>query len=111
LVKVENSDLLADSHSILNRWKNQFCQLLSEHGVNYVRQTETDTAEPLVPGLKLQLKIWKGINHQVLMVFRQNSSRQGVIIHYVLRSTNLLILFGTGRNARAAEGIRVCTAL
>jgi hypothetical protein len=24
-VKVENGDLLADSHNILNRWKNYFC--------------------------------------------------------------------------------------
>jgi hypothetical protein len=28
MVKEENGDLLADSHSILNRWKNYFCQLL-----------------------------------------------------------------------------------
>jgi hypothetical protein len=27
MVKEENGDLLADSHSILNRWKNYFCQL------------------------------------------------------------------------------------
>jgi hypothetical protein len=25
VVKVENGDLLADSHNILNRWKNYFC--------------------------------------------------------------------------------------
>jgi hypothetical protein len=30
LVKDENGDLLADSHSILNRWKNYF-QLLNMH--------------------------------------------------------------------------------
>jgi len=29
IVKDENGDLLADSHSILNRWKNYFCLLLS----------------------------------------------------------------------------------
>jgi hypothetical protein len=29
LVKDENGDLLADSHSIPNRWKNYFSQLLS----------------------------------------------------------------------------------
>jgi hypothetical protein len=49
MVKEENGDLLADSHSILNRWKNYFCQLLNVHGVNDVRQTEIQTAEPLVP--------------------------------------------------------------
>jgi hypothetical protein len=49
MVKEENSDLLADAHSILNRQKNYFCQLLNVHGVNEVRQTEIHTAEPLVP--------------------------------------------------------------
>jgi hypothetical protein len=45
LAEGENGDLLADSFSILKRWKNYFCQL---HGVNDVRQTEIHTAEPLV---------------------------------------------------------------
>jgi hypothetical protein len=49
MVKEENGNLLADSHSILNRWKNYFCQLLNVHRVNDVRQTEIHTAEPLVP--------------------------------------------------------------
>jgi hypothetical protein len=33
LLKDENGDLLADSHSILNRWKNYFCQLLNVHDI------------------------------------------------------------------------------
>jgi hypothetical protein len=41
-----NGDLLADSHSIFNRCKNYFCQLLNVHGVNNVRQTEIHTTEP-----------------------------------------------------------------
>jgi hypothetical protein len=49
MVKADNGDLLADSHSILNRWKIYLCQLLNIHGVNDVRQTEIHTAEPLVP--------------------------------------------------------------
>jgi hypothetical protein len=49
MVKEKNGDLLADSHSILNRWKNYICQLLNVHGVSDVRQTEIHTAEPLVP--------------------------------------------------------------
>jgi hypothetical protein len=49
MVKAENGDLLADSHSILNRWKNYFCKLLNVYGVNDVSQTEIHTAEPLVP--------------------------------------------------------------
>jgi len=30
-------------------WRKHFSQLLNIHGVNYVRQTEIHTAEPLVP--------------------------------------------------------------
>jgi hypothetical protein len=50
LVKDKNGDLLADSHNILNRWKNYFSQLLNVHNVSAVRQIEVHTAEPLVPG-------------------------------------------------------------
>jgi hypothetical protein len=32
LVKDERGDLLAHSYTILNRWKNYFCQLLNVHG-------------------------------------------------------------------------------
>jgi hypothetical protein len=49
LVEEENGDLLAESHNILNRWKNNFSQLLNVH-VSDVRQIETHTAEPLLPG-------------------------------------------------------------
>jgi hypothetical protein len=49
-VKDENGDLLADSHNILNRWKNYFSQLLNVHNVNDVRQIEVHMAEPLAPG-------------------------------------------------------------
>jgi hypothetical protein len=48
VVKDEKGDLVADSHSILARWRNHFFQLLHVHGVNDVRQTEIHTAEPLV---------------------------------------------------------------
>ena len=37
------------SRSIVVRWSNHFSQLFSVHGVNDVRQTETHTAERLVP--------------------------------------------------------------
>jgi hypothetical protein len=48
-VKDENGDLLADFHNILNRCKNYFSQLLSEHNVSDVRQIEVHTAQLLVP--------------------------------------------------------------
>jgi hypothetical protein len=48
-VKDDKGDLVADSHSILARWRNYFSQILNVHGVNDFRQTEIHTAEPLVP--------------------------------------------------------------
>jgi hypothetical protein len=49
LVKDENGDLLADSHNILNRWRNYFSRILNVHNVSDIRQIEVHTAEPLVP--------------------------------------------------------------
>jgi hypothetical protein len=57
-VKDENGDLLADSHSILNRWKYYFSRLLDVHNVNDVRQIEAHMTEPLVPGTsRLEVEI------------------------------------------------------
>jgi hypothetical protein len=42
--------VLADSHYILNGWKNYFSHKLNVYGVSDVRQIEVHTAEPLVPG-------------------------------------------------------------
>jgi hypothetical protein len=49
LVRDQNGDLLAESHNILNRWKNYISQLLNVCRVSDVRQIEIDSAEPLVP--------------------------------------------------------------
>jgi hypothetical protein len=49
LVKDKNGDLLADSHNILNKWKNYFSQQLIVHKVSDVRQMEICTANPLGP--------------------------------------------------------------
>jgi hypothetical protein len=49
-VKDENGDLLADSHSISNKWKDCFSQLLNVHSVSDIRQIEVHMAKPLVPG-------------------------------------------------------------
>jgi hypothetical protein len=50
LVKDENGDIFADSHNILNRWKNYFSQLFNVNYVSDVRQIEVHMAEQLVPG-------------------------------------------------------------
>jgi hypothetical protein len=49
LAKDENSDLLADSQNILNKWKNYFSQVFNFHRVSDVRQMHIHPAEPLVP--------------------------------------------------------------
>ena len=49
IVKDDNYDLVADSHSTLARWRNYFSKILNVHGVNDDRQTGIHTAEPLVP--------------------------------------------------------------
>jgi hypothetical protein len=43
--------VLADSHNILNRWKNYFSQLLNVHRVSDVRQIEIHIAEAFVSDL------------------------------------------------------------
>ena len=47
-VKDYKGDQVADSHSIVGRWRNYFSQLFNVHGVKDVGQAETHTAEPLV---------------------------------------------------------------
>jgi hypothetical protein len=66
-VKDENCDLLADSHNILNKWKNYFSQLLNVHNVSDIRQIEVHIAEPLVPGtsrLEVEIAIAKLKNYK-----------------------------------------------
>jgi len=45
----DKGDLVADSHSILARWRNYFSQILYVHVVNDVRQAGIHIAEPRVP--------------------------------------------------------------
>jgi hypothetical protein len=44
----ENDELLVDSQSVLNRWKNFCNQMLNVHEVHDVRQMDKHMAEPLV---------------------------------------------------------------
>jgi len=53
---------VADSHSIMARWRNYFFQILNVHEVKDVRQAEIHTAEPLVSepsALEVELAIEK----------------------------------------------------
>ena len=49
IVKDEEGVLIADSHSIVARWRNYFSHLLNVCGFRDVGQAEIHTAEPLVP--------------------------------------------------------------
>ena len=49
IVNDEKGDQVADSHSIVSRWRNYFSQLFNVHGVKDVEQAEIHTAKPLVP--------------------------------------------------------------
>ena len=72
IVKDEKGDLVADSHSIMARWRNYLSQILNLHGVSDVRQAEIHTAELVVPepsALEVELAIE---NHQVLIKYQQN---------------------------------------
>ena len=77
IVEDEKGDLVADSHSIMTRWRNYFSQLLNVHGNKYVRQAEIQTAEPLVPepsAFEFELAIEKLNSHKspVLIKSQQN---------------------------------------
>ena len=43
--KDEKGDLVANSHSIMARWRNYFFQILNLHGVSDVRQAEIHTQQ------------------------------------------------------------------
>jgi len=67
IVKDEISDLVADSHNIVARWRNYFSQLFNVHGVKDVGQAEIHTAEPLVSepsAAKVELAIDKLKSHK-----------------------------------------------
>ena len=67
IFKDEKGDLVADSHSIVVRWRNYFSQFFNVHGVKDVGQAETHTAEPLVPepsAFEVELAIGKLKSHK-----------------------------------------------
>jgi hypothetical protein len=80
--------------------------MINIHGVHNVRQKDIQTAEPLVPEpslveVKIAIVKLKRYNPQVLIRFRPNWSELGVKI-YVLRYTNLFVLYGIRRNCHSS---------
>jgi len=77
IVKDEKGDLVADSHSIVARWRNYVSQLFNVYGVKDAGKVEIPTAQPLVPDpsafdVELATDMLKVINRQVLMKYWQN---------------------------------------
>jgi hypothetical protein len=76
VVKDENGDLVADSHSILARWRSHSFQLLNIHGVSmlgrlkYVQQSLL-VPEPSAFEVEMAIEKLKKTIHQVLISFQQ----------------------------------------
>ena len=67
LYYVSIKSMVADSRSIVARWRNYFSQLFNVHGVKDVGQVEIPTADPLVPepsAFEVELAIDKLKNHK-----------------------------------------------
>jgi len=103
-VRDENGDVLADSHIILNRWKNYFCQLLNVCGINDVRQTEMHETELLVTepiSFKVEIAIlerYKLPDIDQMPVELIQAVGNNIMF---LRSAYLLILFGIRKNCHS----------
>jgi len=86
----------------LERWRNHFSLLLNVNVVSDVRQITIHTAKPLVPELRafdvqMVIENLKYTNHQISIRFDQHWFNQEVG-QFILRSINLVILFGIRRS-------------
>jgi len=102
IVKDEKDDLVADSHSIVARWRNYFSQLFNVHGFKDVGQAEIHITERLVPepsASEVELDIDKLKSHKSPGIDQIPAEliKQGVE-QFTWRFINLLLLFGRRRN-------------
>jgi len=91
IVKDEKDDLVADSHSILARWRKYLSQLMNVHGINNIRQSKIHTAEPLVHEFKLateKLKSHKSPGTDQILA--EGIKAGGRTIHYEI---HILIIY------------------
>jgi len=96
IVKDEKGDLVADSYSIVARWRNYFSQLFNVHGVKDVGQAEIHTAKPLVPEPsssevelaidKLKSRILAGIGQILAELIRAEGRTFCLKIHRLITS-------------------------
>ena len=94
--------MVADSHSIVDRWRNYFFQLFNVHGVKDIRQAEIHTAGPLVPdpsASEVELAIDKLKSHKSPGIDQIPAEQiKAGVEQFAWRFINLLLLFGRGRN-------------
>ena len=94
--------MVADSYSIMTRWRKYFFQLLNVHGAKDVRQEEIHTAEPLVPEpseFEFELANEKLKKHKSPGTDQIPAELiKAAVGQFVVRSINLLFLFGIKRN-------------
>jgi len=67
IVQDEKGDMVTDYHIIMVRWRNHISQLMNVHGVNDLRQTEIQSAGPLMPepsAFEVELAIEKLKRHK-----------------------------------------------
>ena len=102
IVKDEKGDMVADSYSIVARWRNYFSQLFNVHGVKDAGQAEIHTAEPLVPESsvsEVELAIDKLKRHKSPGIDQIPAELiKAGIEQFAWRFINLLLLFGRRRN-------------
>ena len=97
IVKDETGDLVTGSYSILARWRDYFSHLLNVHGVYDVRQTETHTAEPLVPepnAFEVELATKKLKSHKssgIDQITAELIKEGGRTVHYQIHKLNVSI--------------------
>jgi hypothetical protein len=106
IIKDDNGNLQAHSQNVLNMWKSFFNQLLNVHGVHDVRQMDIHTAEPLVPEPSLvEVEIAIGKLKSYKSPGTDNIPTKFIkagLKHYVLRYTDLFVLYGIRRNCHSS---------
>ena len=102
IVMDEKGELVADSHSIVARWRNYFSKIFNVHWFRDVGQAEIHTAEPLVPepsAFEFQLAIDKLKSYKSPGIHQIPAELiKAGVEHFTWRFINLLFLFGRRRN-------------
>ena len=110
IVKDEKGELVADSHSIVARWRNYISQLFNVHRLKVVGKVEIPTANPLVPepsAFECELAIDKLKNYKSTGIdeIPEELIKAG-LEQFAWRFINLLLLSGRRRNCLKSGGIR-----